>query len=304
MHESAGRRKAIGERSLARFAFAALMLSNVCLAFGPWLVRLSESEGRVGPIASGFWRVALAAPVLLLLTRVTRQPIPRMAPALWIGLALGGVFFAADLASWHMGIVHTKLANSTLFGNITSFFFAAYGFLVARAWPGRNQSLALVLAAIGVALLLGTSYELSPGNFLGDLLCIAAGLFYTGYLIALGRARAVLEPLPALTIATLASILPLWLLAWASGQQIMPIAWTPLVLLALGSQVVGQGLMVFALGHLAPVVVGLGLLLQPVIAAVIGWFAYGERLGPVDAIGAVMIAVALVLVRRPERTPG
>src|SRR4028118_814623 len=44
-------------------AFAALLLGNVALAFGPWLVRLSD----VGPSAAAFWRLALAPPFLLLL---------------------------------------------------------------------------------------------------------------------------------------------------------------------------------------------------------------------------------------------
>mgnify|MGYP003351542287 CR=1 FL=1 len=34
---------------------------------------------------------------------------------------VGGVAFAADLASWHLGIVRTTMANATLFGNAASF---------------------------------------------------------------------------------------------------------------------------------------------------------------------------------------
>ena len=37
-------------------AFAMLLLGNAALAFGPWLVRLSD----VGPSAAAFWRLALA----------------------------------------------------------------------------------------------------------------------------------------------------------------------------------------------------------------------------------------------------
>jgi drug/metabolite transporter (DMT)-like permease len=48
-------------------------------------------------------------------------------------------------------------------------------------------------------------------------------------------------------------------------------------------------------------VVGLTLLTQPAISAVVGWLAYGERLSPLDWIGALAIAAALVLVRLPER---
>jgi drug/metabolite transporter (DMT)-like permease len=66
--------------------------------------------------------------------------------------------------------------------------------------------------------------------------------------------------------------------------------------------VIGQGLMIYALGQFSPLVVGLALLTQPVVAAAIGWSVYGERLGMADVIGAVLVAVALVLVRRPAKT--
>ena len=85
-----------------------------------------------------------------------------------------------------------------------------------------------------------------------------------------------MAPMPVLAIATAAGALPLLLLSLALGEKIMPGDWTPLILLSFGSQVVGQGLLVYAIGHLTPVVVGLGLLTQPAASAVIGWLAYGE----------------------------
>jgi len=60
---------------------------------------------------------------------------------------------------------------------------------------------------------------------------------------------------------------------------------------------VGQGLMIYAIGHLPPLVVGIGLLSQPIVAGIVGWSAYGEKLGLADFIGAVLVAIALVLVR-------
>ena len=104
-------------------------------------------------------------------------------------VALGGLFFAADLAVWHIGILQTKLANATLFGNFASFLFAIYGFFLLRRLPGGVQGGALVLAVLGTILLLGRSYELSPENLTGDLFCLLAGLFYTFYLVAVDRAR-------------------------------------------------------------------------------------------------------------------
>ena len=72
-------------------------------------------------------------------------------------------------------------------------------------------------------------------------------------------------------------------------------------ILALSSQVIGQGLLVYAIGALSPIVVGLTLLTQPAISAFVGWLVYGETLSPLDWLGAAAIAVALVLVRLPAR---
>jgi drug/metabolite transporter (DMT)-like permease len=284
-------------RPEGRFAFPALILGNLILALGPWMVRLTD----VGPVASGFWRLALAIPFLALLA--WRQQSGREPPAwsLVAMVAAGGLFLAIDLAAWHVGIGLTKLANASLFGNASSFVLVLYGFVMLRRLPRAVQSVALVLAAAGAALLMGSSYELSPENFTGDLFALAAGLLYTGYLIAVDRARKTMAPMPVLAIATAAGALPLLILSMALGQKIMPDDWTPLLILSFGSQVVGQGLLVYAVGFLSPVVVGLGLLAQPAAGAVIGRFAYGETFSLADAGGAALIAVALVLIRLPER---
>lgn len=300
MHQPARPRKTVSARiSPHPAAFAALVAANVALAFGAWFVRLSDT----GPIASGFWRMTLAAPLLLGGALATGWRPAGLARALWIILALSGICFAADLASWHLGILKTTLANATLFGNSAVLIFPLYGFLVARALPTPSQGTALLLALIGGALLMGRSYQLHPSQLAGDLLSLLAGLLYTIYFIFMARVRATMAPLPALALVTIASVLPLLAFAMAFGERILPHDWTPLLALALVSQVIGQGLMIYALGQLPPLVVGIGLLIQPVVAATVGWIIYGERLGTADWIGGILVGLALVLVRRgpPER---
>ncbi|MDB5691221.1 MAG: family transporter [Alphaproteobacteria bacterium] len=282
-----------------RYAFPALIAGNLVLALGPWMVRLAD----VGPVASGFWRMGLAVPLLLLLAR--HQAGPKLAPSrgLVVLLSLAGLFFAADLAAWHVGIRMTKLANASLFGNSSSILLVIYGFLRLKRLPRPVQAAALACAAIGAALLLGSSWEMSPEHFTGDLFTMLAGLFYTFYLIVVDRARRVMKPMPVLAIATTAGALPLLLFALLVGDQVAPHDWAPLVALAFGSQVIGQGLLVYAVGYLSPVVVGLGLLAQPAAGAVIGRLVYGETMSLADWAGAILIGGALILIRLPERTP-
>lgn len=293
MHEEGSSRKTVLPQSTT-LPLLACLAGNIALAFGPWFVRLAD----VGPAASGFWRVLLAAPVLVALCFGTERKPFGGAKALTALLVIAGIAFAADLATWNLGIMRTTLANSTLFGNCAILMFPIYGFIAARAWPTRSQGIALALAAIGGGLLLGRSYELSPKNLVGDLFCLVAGTLYTVYFILMARARDTMTPLPALTLATVASILPLLLFAILLGEKVWPDVWWPLIGIALVSQVLGQGLMIYAIGHLSPLVVGIALLSQPIVAGAVGWLAYGERLGVPDFIGAALVAVALVLVRR------
>lgn len=284
-----------------RYAFPALIVANLLLALGPWLVR----EADTGPIAAGFWRLALAFPFLAFLAwrqqRKENKGKPVASRPIMIAVIVAGFFFAVDLATWHESIVRTRLANATLFGNSASFLFALYGFILARRFPGQLQLMALLLAGAGTFLLLGESFGISARQFGGDLLALAAGFFYACYLVAVDRARGTMGHWPVLAIATGAGAPVLLFIAWVMGETIIPGDWSAVVLLAITSQVLGQGLLVYAIGHISPVVVGIGLLTQPAVAATIGWLVFGERLSAGDVIGAILVCVALVLIRLPER---
>jgi drug/metabolite transporter (DMT)-like permease len=280
-----------------RLAFPALLFGNAALAFGPWLVRLSD----VGAVATGFWRLALALPLLLLVGRVSGQPAHWPRRALVVTIAIAAIFYALDLAAWNAGIRMTKLGNATLFGNSGSFVFAAYGLILAHRAPSQRQGSAMLLAVIGAVLLMSRSYELSSTHFTGDLLTLVAGLFYGGYLIFVERGRMELQPLPLLILATAFSVPMLLLISIGLGEQLWPHNWTPLLIFAVSSQVIGQGLLVYSIGTLPPVIVSLGLLTQPAISGTVGWLVYRVTPSPLELAGAADIAAALVLVRLPER---
>jgi|APFEC2959095136_1045048.scaffolds.fasta_scaffold00440_2 drug/metabolite transporter (DMT)-like permease len=302
-----------------RLAFPAMVAGSIALAFGPWMVRMAD----VPPVASAFWRLALAVVPLLVLARLVAGSTPVMVQGLdrrAIALvALSGLFFAIDLLLWHLGIVRTVLANATLLANGASFMLPLWGIVVLRQRPSRTALLAIGLALVGTLFLVGASAQLSADHLSGDLLCLGAAVFYTCYLIvvdqvrgpnvqsagaaAVGTQPVAAQPvaaLPLLALSSLAGAVVLLPIALATGP-VLPGDWTPLLLLSLGSQVIGQGLIVFAVGHLRPLVIGLTLLVQPAFAAIIGALRFNEIPGPITAFGAALIVAALVLVRLPAR---
>jgi drug/metabolite transporter (DMT)-like permease len=90
------------------------------------------------------------------------------------------------------------------------------------------------------------------------------------------------------------------LAVWLASESLWPRDWTALVLMSLGSQIVGQGLIMYAVTRTSPLIVGLMLLTQPIIAAAIGWIGYGEALESLDLVGGLAIGGAVLLVRGSE----
>jgi drug/metabolite transporter (DMT)-like permease len=271
----------------------ALLGGNAALALGPWSVRLADC----GPVAAGFWRLFLALPLLAVLALANRQRLTGFPKAAWAAMAGAGIFFGLDLAAWHIGIGMTRLGNVTLFGNAGSLILVAWGLIVLRRLPRRNETLAFAAAIGGSAILLGRSLQVGTDTLHGDLFCLLAGFFYTFYILLLQNARATLGNWSLLFWSSAAGAPVLLAIAIALGETIVPTNWWPLIALSLLSQVIGQGLLVYSLRHFSPLIIGLALLTQPAIAVLAGWFAFGETLGWLDAIGMVMVAGALVIAQ-------
>ncbi|MET4132793.1 MAG: EamA family transporter [Alphaproteobacteria bacterium HGW-Alphaproteobacteria-7] len=272
---------------------AALLGGNIALALGPWFVR----EADTGPVSAGFWRLFLALPFLVVLARANGQRLGGMGAKTLALVALGAVTFALDLASWHIGIGMTRLGNATLFGNAGSIVLLFWGFIAARMLPKGLEWLAIVFALAGAAILMGRSLEISTATLVGDLFCLAAGLLYAVYLLTLQRARGVFGSWSLLVWVCIFGSPVLLAIALLLGEPVWPTDWTPVVGLFIVSQLLGQGLMVYALRYFPPLVIGLALLTQPAVASLYGWLAFGEVLSVADIVGMVLVGAALAVSR-------
>jgi len=286
--------KILHQQPPSLIAFAALLAGNIAIAFGPLLVRFADS----GPIATGFWRLALATPFLFFVGYRFGFRFSALGKStIWLAI-IAGLFFGVDIILWHIGIFQTKMANATLFANCASLILVVYGIFVARKMPSKWESAAVLFAFVGAALLMGQSLDLSPLHFQGDILSLGAGLTYTVYLVLMMRVRQNTESWGALGMASAVAAVILLTASIVAGEQVIPTVWWPVMLLAFTSQFFGQGCLTYALPHFSPLVIGLALLLQPALSAAAGWLAFGETLTAMDFIGSALVMIALVLVRK------
>lgn len=279
-------------------AMLALVGGAVAIGFAPVFVRWSE----VGPNATAFWRLLLAIPALWLLAG---RPAPRDVAGAQPGLlALAGLCFALDLCFWHAAIGLTTVANATLLANLTPVVVVAWYWVVRRQRPtGRFLAGALVALAGAAGLASGSSRGPAPGGpaGVGDLLGVLTAFAYAGYLLAVEQARGRATGFAVMLASTVVATLVTGAVTVATGEAWLPasgLGWLVLAGLALLVHVVGQGGIVWAVGRLPAPLSSVVILIQPVVAAGLGWLWLGEALGPASLASGALVLAGVLIARR------
>lgn len=283
-------------------ALAALFAGATAIATSALFVKVSEA----GPVATAFWRVFLALPFLwtwaMLDNRRTHFAAFTRDRSLLIA---AGLFFAGDLAVWHWSIVLTSVANATLLSNLAPIFVTLAVWLLWRKRPGGMFLVGLVAALSGTAVLIGVDFG-APGHLVGNGLGVLTAVFYAGYQLTVTRLRTMASTASIMAWSGLimsAALLPLALL---SGEAFFPatgLGWLKLFGLALIAQVAGQSLIAYAMAHLPATFSSVGLLLQPVMAALFAWVLLAEVMSPVQIAGGVIVLAGIGIAHRAGRSP-
>ena len=256
-----------------------------------------------GPVASAFWRVALAVPLLFLWQGQQGRRSPpsgdsRLTPA----VIAAGIFFALDLGVWHWSIVWTSVANSTLLANLASIFVTLMGWLLWKQRVSRLFLAGMATALAGMFVLVGPSFAAGGTRFFGDVLGALTAIFYGSYMLAIKVARDAKIPTARIMAwSTAISAVALLPFAWLSPQPFWPATaggWLAVCGLALVSQIVGQGLIAYAFAHLPASLSAVSLLIQPVMAAAFAWILFGEAIGPAQFAGGVIVLAGIWIARR------
>ncbi|WP_029349315.1 DMT family transporter [Bosea sp. 117] len=294
-----------------RQAFVALLWAALCIGFSAIFVRLSD----VGPAAIGFWRLVFAlGPTALWAYAEHRamaadaKPGQRMVPftARQFALStLAGLFFAADLVAFHVGLAQTATANALLIGNMSPAFIMLLGWMMLGERPtlGVVAALALGLAGTTVIVLSSATGGTAGASTIGDLLCLLAAGFYATYVLAVRVMRRGAKPLGGGMVSFLSSATgAVFCLIWAvaAGETIIPASLGGLLAVAgLGivTHAAGQGLATFALGRLPASLVSVVLLLQILVGIALAALLFGEWPSLAVLVGGGLIVAGVAAVR-------
>ncbi len=269
-------------------------IGGALTGFSGIFVRLSET----GPLATGAWRLTIAALVLLPFMRLAaaHAPARRVSPL----VLLAGLFFAVDMGFFNIALGMTSVAHATLIVNLAPVVALAAGFLLFGERFGAAKAAGLA-AALGGAALMTLMRADGAGTLLGNGLA-AIGMFgYAFYLIAVKHASREQDTWSIMLWSSVSAAVAMFLAALLAGERILPETpdgWAVLIALGLMSHLLGQGLVALGIRGAPVGLASMLLLTQPVIAALAAWAVFGESMGPIEAAGAALVLAGLAMASR------
>jgi drug/metabolite transporter (DMT)-like permease len=271
------------------------------------LYRLSGTS----PLTATFFRCFYALPVLWLLARREERIV---GPRRWVDRRLAlvaGVFFALDLWTWSIAVDLVGAGLATVIANMQVVIVPLAGWLFLRERPDGRVFVGIALIVVGMMLISGIieadAYGADPVG--GVIFGVAAGVFYSAYLLLIRRGNPDHRIAGPLLEATASSALTALVVGLALGAIALGPVWPAhawLFVVAMTSQVAGYGLVNVALPRLPAALTSILLMAQPVVTISIAWVVLDEHPSTLQFAGVALILVGIVIataVRSPRQEP-
>ncbi len=275
--------------------YLAVMLGVVAVSFAAVFTKLSTAP----PLAIAFYRMIFTALLLLPFALAGSRAEFKTIGGRDLALALlSGAFLALHFAVWNTSLRYTSVASSTVLVTMQPLFVVGLGLVLFGEKLG-------LWGIAGAAVTLAGSVAIGFGDFQvgglalrGDLLAFSGAIFFAIYILIGRSLRARLSLLPYVTLVYGAASLVLLFFMVVAGTPLYPyhpIDWLLFLALAVIPTVLGHTVFNWALRYVKAAVVSVSVLGEPVGATILAILLLGEKPGPVQLAGGLVIIAGLAL---------
>ena len=209
---------------------------------------------------------------------------------------LSALFLALHFTTWFASLRYTSVASSTVLVNTQPFFVILFGLLILKTPVNRNTLLAVIFAVFGTLLLSWGDFSLGGTSLYGDVLALIGAVFIAIHYLFSSYLRQSLDTVPYTTLLygfctfILAMMVPL---RGASFAGHPPLDYLMCAALAFFSTILGHALFSWCMKYLPATAVSLSVLGEPVLAAVIAFFLFGEKFTAGQLIGSLIVLISI-----------
>jgi drug/metabolite transporter (DMT)-like permease len=221
-------------------------------------------------------------------------------------LVVAAFFLALDLWFWHRSINYIGPGLSTLLANFQVFIMMIAGIVFLGQIPKPVQMLAVPLALLGLALIVGFDWSALPSDYqLGIILGFLTAVAYACYLLTLRYVRASSTfrvPTREMAVISVLCAIMMAVTVVAEGESLSIPGYADLGwLIAYGvfSHCLGWLFIASSLSEVSTVEAGLALLLQPTLSFVWDVLFFSRPMTSIELLGAGITLTAIYLGSRP-----
>lgn len=265
-------------------------------------VKFSQAPSAVTAAWRLLWTVLLLTPVVIG-KRTVRQELGQAPKKLVFFSILSGLFLAIHFVLWFESLKHTSVASSTTIV-CTEVIWVCLGFCLFL----KGKITGKAVLAIGITLfgsvLIALSDSGSGSHLYGDILALLAAVAVAVYTLIGRLVREKLSTTVYTYMVYSACAAVLVVTCLAQGASLLGYGWSAVIvglLLAVFSTILGHSIFSWCLKYFSPSFVSASKLCEPVVAAVIAGFLFGELPGWLQILGGILILGGVLWYSRIER---
>lgn len=279
-----------------------LFIGAALISTSPVWVRLVD----VSPSTSGFYRVLFGGAALVIYLLATKKRL-HLSKRLWWLLIVAALFLALDLWFWHRSINYVGPGLATLLGNFQVFILMFAGIVFLRQVPTPAQVLAVPMALLGLALIVGVDWNALPKDYkLGIYFGFLTAATYGVYLLTLRRIHEISTfrvPTREMAVVSVVCAAMMAVTVLAEGESLAipsyeDLGW--LVAYGVLSHCIGWLFIVSSLSEVSAVEAGIALLLQPALSFAWDVLFFDRPTTAIELAGASIALAAIYLGSRPS----
>ncbi len=274
-------------------------LAVFSLSTAPNWAKLSAMPAEI----MGFWRLFFAFTILALFVVIKKQKFTALKDKNIKWAVTSAFFFFLHLWSYKYAAKNTLVANMMILFASNPIWASLGGYLFFKEKLNLRIVSSYFIALAGIILLFSDSFAVSSEQNFGNMIALSSAFFYSAYMLTSKQARQTMDNTNYACVqysVTAVCFLILSLITQSNFINYGTVSWIALAGVVLISTLIGHLSFTYLVKHMNISLMTCGKLIEPVIASIIAYFVFSEKISQNAALSFSLIAFSVANLFLPQ----
>lgn len=257
----------------------------------------------VSSIVISLWRLVFASVAVWIYSLFKTQS--RIKKQNIIPFFLSGFLLCLHFVCFYQAVKLTSIANATLLGITAPMFTLLIERFIFKRKFKKIVFIGFAVALIGTIMITGLNFSITDSTEVGKLYGLSAALCIAIVYLLANKIRTDTSTVSYTRLLYLIAAMLLFVIAKTNGENIFALNKSDFLwLLALGliPTILGHSLLYYGIKFTSPTIIASVPLGEPVIASILAWMIFLEKVPFITLVGGVLIlfGVYLIIVNSPR----